>query len=244
MKAVVYSALVIVIAMGLASSVCAQEKTEEKEAVKADEALAAETEKKPEENPMVIIETNYGNITLELFQKQAPLSVENFLSYVRDGFYDGTTFHRVVKGFVLQAGGINEEMKQKKQKAPIQNEATNGLSNKTGTLSMARTSAINSGTSHFFVNLVDNTRLDHTGMAPAQYGYAVFGKVAEGWDVVEKIANVKVTNKGQFQNVPAKPVTIKTAYVVSETEESEEAAEKQEEPMKDVKKEAKKAKDE
>jgi cyclophilin family peptidyl-prolyl cis-trans isomerase len=181
------------------------------------------TEKKEVENPMVMIETNHGNIMLELFQKEAPISVDNFLSYVEDGFYDGTIFHRVVSGFVLQAGGMNDELKQKQQKAPIKNEATNGLKNLRGTLSMARTSDINSGTSHFFINLKDNSFLDHTGMNPQQYGYAVFGKVADeaSMKVVDKIAEVPVTDKGQFKNVPAKPVVIEKAVVVGGEKEAE-----------------------
>jgi cyclophilin family peptidyl-prolyl cis-trans isomerase len=188
---------------------------------------------------MVVLETNHGNINLELFAEDAPLSVKNFLMYVNDGFYDGTTFHRVVKGFVLQAGGINEDMDQKKQKAPIENEADNGLKNLRGTLSMARTSDVNSGTSHFFINLVDNKPLDHRGMAPAEYGYAVFGKVADdaSMKVVDEIAKVKVTTKGMFQNVPSKPVVIEKAYVVGE-KKMEKKAEK--ESAKEVKKEVKK----
>jgi cyclophilin family peptidyl-prolyl cis-trans isomerase len=223
--------------------------------VKADAEKPAAKEKKVT-NPMVVLETNYGDMTLELFKKEAPISVENFLTYVRDGFYNETIFHRVVKGFVLQAGGMAEiegKIKQKEQRDPISNEATNGLSNKRGTLSMARTSAINSGTSHFFINLVDNTRLDHRGMAPAQYGYAVFGKVAEGMDVVDKIAQVAVTTKGQFQNVPVKPVMIEKAHVVGETAEPAEEAKKeteeateteQKDVKKEIKKEAKKMKEE
>jgi cyclophilin family peptidyl-prolyl cis-trans isomerase len=192
----------------------------------------AETEVKTEvtapekevKNPMVLIETSHGNMMLELFQKEAPISVDNFLSYVRDGFYDGTIFHRVVRGFVLQAGGMNEELKQKQQKPGIKNEATNGLKNLRGTLSMARTSDINSGSSHFFINLKDNNFLDHTGTNPQQYGYAVFGKVADeaSMKVVDKIAEVEVKNEGNFQNVPVKPVVIKKAVVVGEEKEKVE----------------------
>jgi len=135
----------------------------------------------------------------------------------------------------LQAGGMTEDLKQKKQHEPIKNEATNGLSNKRGTISMARTSAINSATSHFFINLVDNTRLDHRGNDPSTYGYAVFGKVAKGMDVVDKIAQVKVEDKGRFRNVPVKPVFIKKAYLVEKTSEAKESKE-----QKELKKEAKK----
>jgi len=168
--------------------------------------------------------------------------------YVGDGFYDGTTFHRVVRGFVLQAGGINDEMDQKKQEAPVKNEATNGLKNLRGTLSMARTSDISSGTSHFFINLVDNKPLDHTSMAPAEYGYAVFGKVADdaGMKVVDEIAKVKVTTKGMFQNVPKEPVVIEKAYVVGEKKtekKAEKACDHDHEVKKDVKKEQKQMKE-
>jgi cyclophilin family peptidyl-prolyl cis-trans isomerase len=166
-------------------------------------------------NPVVLFETNYGNIKVELFKDKAPISAENLLSYVRDGFYDGTVFHRVVKGFVIQAGGWTEDLDQKETKAPIKNEATNGLSNLRGTLSVARTSDINSGTTHFFINLVDNKRLDHTGETAAQYGYAVFGKVIEGMDVVDKIAQVPVTTRGGSRDVPVKPVVITKARMAA-----------------------------
>lgn len=180
---------------------------------------------KPEKpgDPIVVLETNFGRIYVELFKKEAPISVENFLKYVNEGFYDDTIFHRVVKGFVIQAGGMTKDLVQKKQHEPIRNEATNGLSNKRGTLSMARTSAINSATSHFFINLVDNTRLDHTGEDPATYGYAVFGKVIKGMDVVDAIADVKVTNKGSYQNVPVDPVVIKKAYVLKQEKMPDQA---------------------
>ncbi len=192
------------------------------------------TKTKASTNPMVVLKTNYGDITIELFKKKAPISVENFLKYVREGFYDNTVFHRVVKGFVLQAGGMTKDLVQKKQHEPIKNEATNGLSNKRGTVSMARTSAINSATSHFFINLKDNTFLDHHGEDPRSYGYAVFGKVAKGMDVADKIADVEVTTKGQMKNVPVKPVIIEKAYVLGE----EPAKTKSD--QKELKKEAKK----
>jgi len=165
-------------------------------------------------NPAVVLETNYGNIKLELFKDKAPISAENFLSYVRDGFYDGTVFHRVVKGFVIQAGGWTEELDQKEQKAPIKNEAANGLLNLRGTLAVARTNEINSGTSHFFINLKDNQFLDHQEGDPARYGYAVFGKVIEGMDVVDKIAQVEVGMKAGSKDVPVKPVIIVKARIV------------------------------
>jgi cyclophilin family peptidyl-prolyl cis-trans isomerase len=215
-----------------------------------DKAVAAETKGEKEEkavkNPMVVLQTNHGDIKVELFSEDAPLSVKNFLGYVGDGFYDGTTFHRVVRGFVLQAGGINDEMDQKKQKAPIKNEATNGLKNLRGTLAVARTSDINSGTTHFFINLVDNKPLDHKGTTPAGYGYAVFGKVADdaSMKVVDEIAKVKVTTKGHFQNVPSEPVVIEKAYVVGEKKmEKKVEKESEKEIKKEIKKEQKQMKD-
>ena len=129
---------------------------------------------------MVRLETTHGNITIELFEKEAPLSAANFLQYVEDGFYDGAIFHRIIAGFMIQGGGLDADFSSKKTRAPIKNEATNGLKNERGTLSMARTNDINSGTSQFFVNLKDNDFLDHK---PGSYGYAVLGQVAEGMDV-------------------------------------------------------------
>jgi peptidyl-prolyl cis-trans isomerase A (cyclophilin A) len=160
------------------------------------------------ENPMVLVKTNIGSFTIELYPKEAPITVANFLSYVDQKFYDGTTFHRVEPGFVIQGGGFDKSMAKKTTLPPIKNEATNGLKNLKGTLSMARTNDINSATSQFFVNLHDNAQLDHVG--EAQYGYAVFGKVVKGFDVIEKIAAVKTTNKGPYQNVPEKPVIIES----------------------------------
>jgi len=171
-------------------------------------------------NPMVLIETNQGNIKLELFKDKAPISVENFLSYVNSGYYDSTIVHRVStkpngQKFVIQVGGITADMKQKPQKPGIKNEATNGLSNLRGTLSMARTSDINSGSSHFFINLNDNKFLDHAGTEPSKYGYAVFGKVVEGMDVVDKIGMVEVGSSGGYQDVPVKPVIITKMKVLA-----------------------------
>jgi peptidyl-prolyl cis-trans isomerase A (cyclophilin A) len=158
---------------------------------------------------MVVFETTLGNFEVELFEKEAPISSANFLGYVDDGFFDGVIFHRVIPGFMIQGGGFEPGMKQKKVKAPIKNEATNGLKNKRGTLSMARTNVVDSATAQFFVNLVDNDFLDHTG--PSNYGYAVFGKVTSGMDVVDKIAQVATTNRAGHQNVPAADVVITRA---------------------------------
>jgi len=157
----------------------------------------------------LVFETTLGNFEVELFEKEAPISSKNFLEYVDDGFFDNVLFHRVIPGFMIQGGGFEPGMKQKKTKAPIKNEATNGLKNKRGTLSMARTNVVDSATAQFFVNLVDNDFLDHTG--PSNYGYAVFGKVTSGMDVVDKIAQVATTNRAGHQNVPAADVVITRA---------------------------------
>jgi cyclophilin family peptidyl-prolyl cis-trans isomerase len=165
-------------------------------------------------NPVVVIETSMGDITVELDKAKAPVSVENFLSYVKDGYYPGTTFHRVIKGFMIQGGGLAADMARKPgTKAPIQNEANNGLKNTRGTIAMARTSEVRSATSQFFINTADNAALDHKGMSPPEYGYAVFGKVIAGMDVVDKIEGVATGSKGGHQNVPVEPVTIKTVRV-------------------------------
>jgi peptidyl-prolyl cis-trans isomerase A (cyclophilin A) len=157
---------------------------------------------------MVVFETNYGPITIELFDDAAPVTVENFLAYVDDGFLDGTVFHRVIPGFVIQGGGFTEDMQQKKTRPPITNEADNGLKNERGTLSMARTKDINSATSQFFVNLQDNTVLDH---GARDFGYAVFAKVVAGMDVVDRIAGAATATRGMHRDVPVEPVVIESA---------------------------------
>jgi len=149
-----------------------------------------------------------GNLTIELYPEEAPLTVENFLSYVDSGHFDGTIFHRVIPGFVIQGGGFTEDMGRKETGDPIKNEAENGLKNLRGTLSMARTSDIHSATSQFFVNLVDNTVLDH---GARDFGYAVFARVTEGMDVVDRIAKVPTTNRSGHQNVPVEPVVVTAA---------------------------------
>jgi len=162
-------------------------------------------------NPMVLVKTSMGSFKIELFSKEAPITVKNFLNYVDKKFYDGTIFHRVMPGpgiFVVQGGGFDKNMMQKSTLAPIQNEAKNGLKNLRGTLSMARTPDINSATSQFFINLKLNASLDHA--SEAMFGYAVFGKVVQGMDVIDKIAAVKTGNKGPHQNVPEKPIIIET----------------------------------
>ena len=169
-------------------------------------------------NPMVEVTTNLGSFTLELYPDKAPISVKNFLDYVSKKFYDGTIFHRVIPTFMIQGGGFTPDMMKKATGAPIQNEAKNGLSNLKGTIAMARTSEINSATCQFFINVKDNPGLDYKGDSPADYGYAVFGKVIDGMDTVEKIKGVPTTTKEPYQNVPVKPVIIKSMRRVSSAE--------------------------
>jgi cyclophilin family peptidyl-prolyl cis-trans isomerase len=154
---------------------------------------------------MIRFETTLGNFTIEFFEKEAPVTVANFLKYIGDGFFDGTIFHRIVPGFVIQGGGFTEDMSQKKTLAPIKNEADNGLKNKRGSLSMARTSDVNSATSQFFVNLKDNDFLDHQR---GNFGYAVFARVTEGMDVIDKIAAVKTGKRRGFDDVPLASVVM------------------------------------
>ncbi|QXE91169.1 peptidylprolyl isomerase [Geomonas subterranea] len=161
-----------------------------------------------EKNPVVVMETSMGTVKIELYKDKAPISVRNFLSYVKDAYYDGTIFHRVIKNFMVQGGGLDENMQPKKTKFAIKNEATNGLKNVRGTLAMARTSVVDSATSQFFINVVDNAFLDHAGKTPDRFGYAVFGQVIEGMDVVDAIRDVKTGNKGGHQDVPVEPVFI------------------------------------
>lgn len=166
-------------------------------------------------NPRVAFETSKGKIVIELDAQKAPKTVENFLGYVKAGHYDGTVFHRVIPGFMVQGGGFTADMTQKPTKAPVQNEADNGLKNQRGTLAMARTSDPNSATAQFFINVADNASLDHTSKTGPGWGYAVFGKVVEGMDVVDQIVAVKTGNKGMHQNVPVEPIVIKKATVVA-----------------------------
>ncbi|MDB6084894.1 MAG: peptidyl-prolyl cis-trans isomerase [Gammaproteobacteria bacterium] len=160
---------------------------------------------------MILFETTLGDFKIEFLEKDAPISVANFRKYVEAGFFDGTIFHRIVPGFVIQGGGFTEDMAQKKTEAPIKNEADNGLKNKRGTLSMARTNDINSATSQFFVNLKDNDFLDHSR---GNFGYAVFAQVTEGMDVIDKIAAVETGRKRGFDDVPVEPVIMKSVRKV------------------------------
>jgi peptidyl-prolyl cis-trans isomerase A (cyclophilin A) len=176
---------------------------------------SAQSEEKPAaaaaapkgDHPVVTVTTSLGSFDLELDAKRAPVTVENFLQYVDAGFYDATIFHRVIPGFMIQGGGFDAAMKQKSTRAPIQNEAANGLKNQTGTIAMARTNDPNSATAQFFVNLVDNEFLNHGGR---DFGYAVFGRVSSGMDVVQKIAAAPTGSRGGHQNVPLETVTIQS----------------------------------
>ncbi|HZX13188.1 MAG TPA: peptidylprolyl isomerase [Thermodesulfobacteriota bacterium] len=160
---------------------------------------------------MVIMSTSMGDIKIELYRDKSPITVENFLTYVNDRFYDGSIFHRVIPGFMIQGGGFAPEMQQKATKLPIKNEASNGLKNDTGTIAMARTSVVDSATSQFFINLTDNDFLNHGNR---DFGYAVFGKVVEGMDVVNKIAGVKTGNQGMNRDVPLEPVVVESIRVI------------------------------
>ncbi|MBN2707149.1 MAG: peptidyl-prolyl cis-trans isomerase [Deltaproteobacteria bacterium] len=166
----------------------------------ADSAPAAAPE-----NPKVVMETTLGTMVIELFPDKAPISVENFLKYVDSGFYNGCIFHRIVPGFVILGGGFDKDMNKKETLEPIKNEADNGLKNLRATLSMARTPQVNSATSQFFINLKNNSALDH---GSRDFGYAVFARVVEGLSVIDKIAAVKTTSHGHYHDVPAEAVII------------------------------------
>ncbi len=157
---------------------------------------------------MVILTTTHGDITIELFEDDAPITVENFLTYVDEGFFDGTIFHRVIPGFMIQGGGLTEGLQEKSSHSPIKNEAGNGRINTRGTLAMARTQVVDSATAQFFINLSDNAFLDHT---PLNFGYAVFGQVTDGMDVVDTIAAVPTGHRGMHADVPTETVSIESA---------------------------------
>ena len=159
------------------------------------------------------METSMGTITLELDDAKAPETVANFVQYAKDGHYDGTIFHRVIDGFMIQGGGFTKDMNQKETREPIRNEAMNGLKNLRGTIAMARTMVVDSATSQFFINLVDNAFLDFQNPTPQGFGYAVFGRVVDGMDVVDQIAKVKTGFSGPHQNVPEEAIVIKKVAV-------------------------------
>jgi len=162
---------------------------------------------------MVILHTNFGDITLELDAEKAPKTVANFLNYANDGFYDGTIFHRVIDGFMIQGGGFDKDMNQKSTNDPVENEANNGLKNDNGTIAMARTNDPHSATAQFFINVKDNSFLNFSSESMQGWGYAVFGKVTDGMDIVEKIKAVKTGNHGPHGDVPVEPVIIESVEV-------------------------------
>jgi peptidyl-prolyl cis-trans isomerase B (cyclophilin B) len=162
-------------------------------------------------NPIVNMSTSKGNIRIELDAEKAPLTAQNFVDYVNDGHYDGLIFHRVIPGFMIQGGGMDVQMAEKKTRGPIKNEAANGLKNKIGSIAMARTNVVDSATAQFFINVKDNEFLNHRSPAPAEFGYAVFGQVIEGMDVVHAIEKVRTTTRGFHDDVPVEPVMINFA---------------------------------
>ena len=182
----------------------------------AQPGLAAEGGPKKVVNPVVVMDTSLGAITIELYADKAPVTVKNFLQYMDEGFYNGTIFHRVMDNFMIQGGGFTEDMQQKPTRAPIKNEASSTLKNERGTIAMARTSVVDSATSQFFINVNDNDPLNHSSDSHDGYGYAVFGKVIAGMDVVDKIKKVETGTVGHNENVPLKPVVIKSVKLLKQ----------------------------
>jgi cyclophilin family peptidyl-prolyl cis-trans isomerase len=166
--------------------------------------------------PSVIFETSQGNFTVELYPEKAQKTVANFLQYVKDGFYENTIFHRVMNNFMIQGGGFERNMTEKNTRAPVVNESNNGLLNEPGTIAMARTMDPDSATAQFFVNLVDNQFLNYTSPDPEQIGYCVFGKVTSGFEVIQRIGVTPTTNLGRNENVPTRPITIKSVKLLNE----------------------------
>jgi cyclophilin family peptidyl-prolyl cis-trans isomerase len=174
-----------------------------------------ESMNKPQTNPTVLFKTTAGDIKVELYPEKAPITVKNFLQYVEDGHYNQTIFHRVIPGFMVQGGGFSKEMKEKSGRAPIKNEADNGLLNERGTLAMARTSVVDSASAQFFINVANNGFLNFRDKTPSGYGYAVFGKVIEGMDIVDKIVQAPSGNHGPHENVPVTAIEILDAKVLT-----------------------------
>jgi peptidyl-prolyl cis-trans isomerase B (cyclophilin B) len=166
-----------------------------------------------EKNPVVTMSTNMGDIRIELNSDKAPITTKNFLAYVNDGHFDGLIFHRVIPGFMIQGGGFDSKMSQRPTKSPIKNEAHNGLKNVKGSIAMARTDVVDSATAQFFINVKDNDFLDHKNTSADGYGYAVFGQVIEGMDIVHTIEKVKTGNRGMHQDVPVEAVVINSVKV-------------------------------
>jgi peptidyl-prolyl cis-trans isomerase B (cyclophilin B) len=202
----------VALVLTTAAAACAESQETQTEAEPKGEGTMQEAQLM---GPQVLLETSMGNILLGFYPDQAPLTVENFLSYVEDGYYDGLVFHRVIPNFMIQAGGHEADLVMREsERAPIRNESDNGLKNERGTVAMARTGAPHSASSQFFINLVDNSFLDFGAQGPDQWGYAVFGKVVEGMNVVDAIAAVPTGSAGRMQDVPREPVTILSATIV------------------------------
>ena len=179
----------------------------------AEQGFAVEEKGKESVKPVAVMETSEGTIKIELWADKAPITVQNFIRYAEEGFYDGTIFHRVIDEFMIQGGGMTPEMKGKPPHEPIKNEASSELENDRGTIAMARTNAVDSATCQFFINVKDNESLNHKDDTQRGFGYAVFGKVVEGMDVVDKIKKVKTADAGRNQNVPVEPVVIKSVKI-------------------------------
>ena len=179
----------------------------------AEQGFAAEEKGKESAKPVAVMETSEGTLKIELRPDKAPITVQNFIRYAEEGFYDGTIFHRVIDEFMIQGGGMTPEMKGKPPHEPIKNEASSELKNDRGTIAMARTNAVDSATCQFFINVKDNESLNHKDDTSRGFGYAVFGKVVEGMDVVDKIKKVKTADAGRNQNVPVEPVVIKSVKI-------------------------------
>jgi len=177
--------------------------------------IAGEEKMNQPENPVVVVDTSEGAIRIELWADKAPITVKNFLRYVEEGFYDGTIFHRVIDNFMIQGGGFTQDMNQKQPHEPIKNEASSEVKNDRGAIAMARTGIVDSATSQFFINVKDNDFLNHKDNTPPGFGYAVFGKVIEGMDVVDKIKKVQTATAGPHQNVPVTPVVIKSVKLAT-----------------------------
>lgn len=195
--------------LAVSVSACAAQKEP-----KAETAPAAQPTATTSSMPRVTLSTNMGDIVVELNPEKAPLSSANFIEYVQSGQYNGTIFHRVIDNFMIQGGGFDVNMQEKPTRAPIQNEANNGLKNSRGTIAMARTGEPHSASSQFFINVKDNAFLDHTSPTPQGWGYTVFGQVVEGMDVVDKIKVVQTGNMGGHQNVPTQPIVINQAVLL------------------------------
>jgi len=196
------------VSVSLCAVVCGAEDKPAEQPADTQQPAAAPAEQKGSVNPMVTMKTSHGDIKIELYPDKAPVTVKNFLSYVDDKFYDGTIFHRVINGFMIQGGGFTPDMAQKTAKAPIKNEAQNGLKNDRGTLAMARTMVVDSATAQFFINVVDNEFLNFRSPDVRGFGYCVFGKVVEGMDVVDKIKAVPTGQKNGMGDVPNDPIKI------------------------------------